>query len=199
MPLSTYAELQTYIAGDLNRSDLTTAIIDFIRMTETEMSERLKCREMDVRATLTVTDGEADIPAAMQSIRAMRLATTPFTRIVPEGLEALEGRDPAQSGGQPTYALTAEKIVFWPVTSTTVRVTYRRDVPALSTGVNWVLTEHPHLYIYGTLWQAHMYLKDDARASQYMNLFAGAITSLNERDVVSQISGAQMSPNGPVV
>lgn len=197
MALDTYANLQTHLAADLNRSDLTTAIQDAIRLAEAHMSNRLRTREMDVTATVTITDGEADIPATLQSVRSMRLAVPPYGRIEPEGIEALESRSPAVGGTPQVYAMVGEKFVFWPPTSSSARLRYRRDVPALSGSntSNWILAEHPHLYLYGALMQAHLYLKDFQRAADYEQKFVASIDELNARDLVSQVSGMSVSPS----
>lgn len=203
MPLGNYAELQAYIAADLNRTDLTTQIQDFIRMAESEMSDRLKCRQMDLRATLTITDGEAAIPAGLQSVRAMRLTDPPYGAIEPEGLEALESRRPLGPGPIQTYALTADLIVFWPPLSGEARITYRRDVPPLTAtppaNVNWVLEQYPRLYVYGALWHAHSFLKDEQRATYNQTQFMGAIEMINEKDQMAQVSGMNVNPGTQVV
>lgn len=197
MALDTYANLKTYIAADLNRTDLTSAIVDFIRLAEAHMSNRLKTREMDVTATLTITDGVATIPSTLQSVKSMRLAVTPYGAIQPEGIEQQEARRPDIGGNPQTYSMVGEEFTFWPPTSSSAKIRYRRDVPALSDAntTNWILTEHPHLYLFGALFHAYMYLKDDARAREYESKFGAAIEELNARDLVSQISGMNVSPS----
>jgi hypothetical protein len=197
MALDTYANFKAHIAADLNRTDLTSNIVDFIRLAEGEASDRLKTREMSIRETLTITDGVATIPAALQSVQSMRLAVTPYGRILPEGIEQLEARRPDVSGAPQYYAMVGEEFVFWPPTSSSAIVRYRRDVPALSDSntTNWLQLNHPHVYLYGTLYHAYLFLKDDARAGQYEAKFGAAIASLNERDIVAQISGMNVSPS----
>lgn len=201
MALGTYAELQAHIADDLNRTDLTTQIRDFIVMAEAELSDRLRCREMDVRATLTITDGEAAIPPTLQSVRAMRLADTPYSRIEPEGLEALESRNPTGPGPIQTYALTADNFVFWPPLSGSARVTYRRNVPALTNSAtsNWLLAKYPQLYVHGALWYAYAFLKDEQRAAYQKTEFIAKIETVNDSDKMAQISGMNVNPGTQVV
>jgi hypothetical protein len=201
MPLSTYAELQAHIASDLIRTDLTTPIKDCIRLAEAHMSNMLKTREMDVTATLTITTGEADIPTTLQSVRSMRSLTSPFSEIVYEGIETLEERRPDVAGSLKTYSMVGEKFVFWPPVTGSARLRYRRDIPVLSDSntSNWILTEHPQLYVYGTLWEVHMFLKDERRAGTYAPLFAATVEEINARDAVSQLSGLSGRSNTQVV
>ena len=61
MSFTTYAELQTTIAGYLARSDLTTQIPDFIRLAETRLRRDLRIRQMLNTTTLTCTSGTATV------------------------------------------------------------------------------------------------------------------------------------------
>jgi hypothetical protein len=55
MSFTTYAELQTTIAGYLARSDLTTQIPDFIRLAEIRLRRDLRIRQMLTSTTITYT------------------------------------------------------------------------------------------------------------------------------------------------
>ena len=61
MSFTTYAELQTTIAGYLARSDLTTQIPDFIRLAEIRLRRDLRIRQMLNSTTLTCTSGTATV------------------------------------------------------------------------------------------------------------------------------------------
>ena len=47
MALDTYANLQTAIANFLARDDLTTEIVDFIKLTAADINRRLLVRAME--------------------------------------------------------------------------------------------------------------------------------------------------------
>ena len=61
MALSTYSELKTSVADWLNRSDLTSAVPDFISLAEAQVERRLRTRQMIVRATATIEIGRAHV------------------------------------------------------------------------------------------------------------------------------------------
>ena len=65
MALSNYGELKTSIATLLNRSDLTTAIPDFIAMLEAQVNRdvRFRNRRQEASASLTFSCGYATLPA----------------------------------------------------------------------------------------------------------------------------------------
>jgi hypothetical protein len=62
MALSTYAELKASVADWLNRSDLTSAITDFVSLAESQMERDLRTRQMIVRANATVNTEYSALP-----------------------------------------------------------------------------------------------------------------------------------------
>lgn len=198
MALTTYAELQAKIASDLfGRTDKTAEIKDAIRLTEAHMSNNLKCREMDTTSTLTITSGEATVPTDLQSVKSLRLLSSPYSEIDYEPIELIETRRPDVTGTIEVYDIVGEKFVFWPPSSDSARLRYRADIPALSDSntSNWILAGHPHMYVYGSLWQMFLHLKDEARANTYGSMFTASIEELNMRDRVSRLAMAQVGPS----
>lgn len=60
MALDTYANLQTAIANFLARDDLTTEIVDFIKLTEADFNRRLRVRAMETVNTSFSIDAETE-------------------------------------------------------------------------------------------------------------------------------------------
>ena len=59
------------------------------------------------------------------------------------------------------------------------KMTYWRKVGVLSTDntTNWLLTDHPDIYIYGALMHTAPYLKDDPRLQIWQSMLEKALTS----------------------
>lgn len=202
MALTSYSELQAYVASELfGRTDLTDEIKDFIRLAEAHMANNLKCREMDTTSTLTITSGEATVPSDLQSVKSLRLTDSPYSEIQYEPIEVIESRRPDITGTIQVYDIVGEKFIFWPPSSASARLRYRADIPVLAADntTNWILDEHPHLYAYGSLWQAFMHVKDDQRAAQYAALFNASIEELNIRDKVSRVATMTVAPSSTPV
>lgn len=199
MPLSTYAELQAHIVSELfGRTDKTTEIQDAIRLTEAHCNSRLKCREMDaVEASLSLTSGVGAIPTDLQSVHSVSLTETPYTGLAYEPIEVTEQRRPDVGGTPEVYDIVGEQILVWPPTSTTVRLRYRQDVPALTdvNTSNWLLAGHPHVYVYGSLFQMYKHLKDATKAADNASLFNAAIDELNRRSIVTTSANLQLLPS----
>jgi len=87
------------------------------------------------------------------------------------------------SGEPKYYALTGGEIELFPTPgdSYTLEMTYIRTIPALSDSntSNWVLSEAPDVYLYGSLIHTAPYLKDDPRTQIWAGLYTSAVEELN--------------------
>ena len=63
MALTSYATLQTAIKNALHRSDLDTAIPDFITLAEDKLNKRLRLRGMETRATASISSEYVALPS----------------------------------------------------------------------------------------------------------------------------------------
>ena len=63
MAITTYSELKTAVADWLNRSDLTTAIPNFISLAEAQMTRQIRHRKMVTRATATMDTPYFAVPS----------------------------------------------------------------------------------------------------------------------------------------
>ena len=82
MALDTYANLQTAIANFLARDDLTTEIVDFIKLTEADFNRRLRVRAMETVNTSFSIDAETEaLPTGFLQTRSFILATNTKTAL----------------------------------------------------------------------------------------------------------------------
>ena len=81
MALGTYAQLKTSIADWLNRSDLTSAIADFITLAEAEFNRTVRVRQMIVRANATLDSEYTQLPSDFLQMENLVLLTTTPTKL----------------------------------------------------------------------------------------------------------------------
>ena len=150
MALASYADLVSEMGDWLNRSDLTPKIPTFVRLFEARMNRRL--RNPDMEQTFTVTmDGVTTTFAINSRVRELR-----------------EVFLSSSNDQEINYTITGETIVFdsAPGVGDTLNYSGYVTLPSLETNsVNWLLTDHPDLYLFGSLARAEAYLKDDERLS----------------------------------
>jgi hypothetical protein len=191
MALSDYQELRKSVIdwGDRG-SSLDLLIDDFILLAEKEMfknnraHEALEIREGETSSTQAVTTRTFPLPTGYSSMRSMRLVldngngTLRFKS--PEGLVRRSGT------GQPAYFTVTSQIELdvTPDQSYTVEHTYYQKPTGLSltNTTNIVLTNHPDIYLHGTLWAFFIRAKDKAMADYHYQLFSEAIDGANEED-----------------
>jgi hypothetical protein len=137
-------------------------------------------------------------------VRAIFLATDPRTVLEPMTLAELRNSFGAAATGRPrNYAISGEQMLFGPApdTSYAARLTYLQTIPALgaSQATNWLLTDHPDLYLYGALRELHLLLMDEARAAVYDARFRQAADEINGVAVRRTSGGAPIRIRPPWV
>lgn len=197
MALDTYSALQTTIGSTLNRADLTTAIPDWITLAEAEMRRRLRTRRATGRSTATLTGEYIAVPSDFGGpIAVVLTGTDPKVRLefadIARMLEAQQG---AYSGtGQPRwYSVVGENLQFMPSPdgSYAIEMTYWKGLAALSVSntTNWMLTDNPDAYLYGSLLHSAPYLMDDDRVSMWGTLFSTIMDDIKIDDEQAAYGG----------
>jgi hypothetical protein len=187
MALTSYSTLQTALADWLNRSDLTTQIVDFIALAEVEIKRRL--RRTSVNTTLSVSAEAVNIPAALAELRSISLSSSsasqdiPLRVCTPEMLAERKARNAGATGRPTDVAVMAGQFVFAPAPDQTytANIFYYASLAVLSVSntSNTVLVEAPDAYLYGALLQAEPFLEHDERVAIWQQKFDNAINQLN--------------------
>lgn len=201
MALDTYTNLQAAIAGLLNRTDLASAIPDFITLAESQMVRRFVARwrsgqplprRMFKRATspLVTSQEYTALPTDIMGPVDFFLQTTPITKLefleTPNLQSKKEENDTSVGIVPKWYTIIGGEAQFYPVVDQayTSEMTYIARPSALSGTVatNWVLSEFPDAYLYGAATQSAPYLKNDSRLEVWGTLFTTAIDDICNAD-----------------
>lgn len=184
MALGSYADLQAAVANWIGRSDLGAVIPDFVTMFERMISRRLRVRQMEAILTFATIGGRAPLPADYSMWR--RLTWSGNTSVdmqyrTPSGLRiqhpTFVAGIPCVFSIEPPTALTADEddvtvddddiiSTFQIVTAdvddsdSAFSFEYYRKIPPLAAGLNWLMNEHPDLYLFGALTEACGFQKD---------------------------------------
>lgn len=163
MALTNYSELVAAINGWLNRDDMTGIAPDLIALAEAEFNRLLRCPEMEIRSTATMTGEAIATPADFIGLRSMSSDNAKFDVLSPDDLFAI----PDSYNGFPHYVAVIDgQFFFRPVpTGGDVSIVYYQKIPALtaSNSTNWLMTKYPDLYLFGALVQAEFYNWNDDR------------------------------------
>ena len=195
MALSTYAELKTSIANWLNRSDLTDEIADdFIKLTEADFNAKLRIRQMEQIDTVTINAETVTVPTGFISVRSFYILQSsnkyPLEYITPHNMFETKG---GSSSGRPrVYTIEAdnetEQFRFGPSpdTSYTGYLSYYKAIAALSDSdtSNYILSTHPNIYLYGSLYHAANFLggMDPDQKQNWLHMYIAALERCENND-----------------
>lgn len=200
MALATYTDLLASVASWMDRTDLTAVIPDFVTLAEARIARDLRIRKQISIATLTTTAGVqgVTIPSDFLEIENITLtSTSPPASLAVVTPEILDRKFPMnyQTGQPQVYCLLADSINFGPTPDAayTVSVDYYARLAALSsTPTNWLLTNHPMVYLAGALCEGWLYLQDADKVALWDQRYRSEVKQLQETDDSSLRSGSEM-------
>ena len=199
MALTTYTELKTSIGDWLNRSDLTTAIPDFISLAEAQIERTLRTRQMIVRANASFDAQYGAVPSDFLEAKSLKLTSTnPQSPLSFLSIDALDAEMTKYTGsGKPKFFGVVGgqlRIVPTPDATYTTELTYYAKLAKLSNAntSNWLLASSPDIYLYGALLQAAPYLQDDARIQTWATLYERALNDSQTADDRGASSGGAL-------
>jgi hypothetical protein len=199
---STYAELKDQVANFINKPDIEQTIDTFIDLAEADIKRKVRHWKMEKRATVELDDQYSRVPTDwLESIRFYLLGT-PTSELTPisrrEMFDRREGR--SDTTGRPEhYAMSdgAFEIYPSPDASYTAELLYYAENTALSASntSNWLLTDYPDVYLYGTLVHTAPFLGEDARLPIWAQLYQSALDGVNMASEKARYSGSGLRMN----
>lgn len=191
MALANYSDLQTSILNWSHRtgdSAVSAIVPDFIRLAEARFNRELRVADMEeTLASSALTSGAANLPTGFLAFKELRFDGTVDYTLQPKPLEWIRAQDDTATGDAQYFAVTGSQVVCWPPTGP-IKGTYYKEVPALaSNSTNWLLTNHPDVYLFSALAELALWAEDDTRLQIWAPKAAALIQSLqmaDERDLL---------------
>ena len=201
MALSTYSELKTSIANFLNRSDLTTEIQDdFIKLTEADFNSKLRVRKMITQSTITIDSETEALPTGFLQVRDFYILSGstkyPLRYMTPSQMDQVKGT--SVTGIPQAYTILGDTFRFTPKPDSTYTgyINYYKKFDALSdtNTTNFILTDHPAIYLYGSLFHAANFLGgiNPQQVQSWTQMYATALERLELNDREDQFSGSPL-------
>ena len=182
MSLTTYSGLTTYLESLLNRADLTSLVPDFLAMAEAHFNREIRSPLMEALSTSSATTGTVALPSDFLSVRKVTINLT--EELVGMTLPQIHMTYTNSNSGSPkAYAIQGTNLLLAPAPSaaTTINLDYYQKIPALtaSNTSNWVLANHPDLYVWAVRYYAAEHMMDEALAARCIANVSGLIASVN--------------------
>ena len=185
MAITNYGQLKTAAANWLDRTDLEDRIPEFVTMAEAQFNREIRQPQMITRDDSFTIDGQYEaMPTDALEIQRIVLDQTPMITlqyITPN--EISEKRSGLTGTGRPIYySIVGENMEFvrTPDSAYTASIMYYKRITALSADgdTNWLLTNHPDIYLYGTLLQSAPFLMFDERIPVWQSLLMERLDQL---------------------
>ena len=199
MAISNYTELQTAVANWLDRDDLTARIPEFIALAEARFNRVLRLRSMETKQTASTAAAQRNyaLPTNYIQMRNFQLNTSPLTTlsyVTPEIYDRLWG---GSSGGTPKfYTILADEISLGPIPGSviTMEMLFYKKFDNLSGSVatNWLITNAPDIYLYGTMLEAEPFIMNDERVQLWAAALERGVSDLQEQDNKDRHSGSAL-------
>ena len=172
MAISTRGALTTAVQDFLQRSDITTAMVDYwVEAFEARCNRELRCPEMEAVVSSDLDAEWSALPDDYLQIRALETDGKVMDYKTPEQFQELVAASAVPSPAVFTIADMQLRVLPAPSASSTlpVEMLYYSRLPALdASGLsNWLLASHPDLYLFGTLAEANMFLQNEPRGSTW--------------------------------
>ena len=200
MAITNYTNLQTTIADFLNRDDLTSVIPTFIQLSEAQMNRDIRHYEMEKRATGEQSAGDAYMQVPSDWLETIRLSltasgTSAVTMASRAAIADIRAKNENVSTKLPYYYCHVDgqfELYPTPVEDTDFELLYYAKIPSLSASAttNWLLTNHPDVYLYGALLHSAPYLAEDARVAVWAQMYSAAVQNVNTASEKARYSGS---------
>jgi len=169
MSLATYSDLTTAVQNWMARSDFGVgfmpSLADLVTLFEANANTRLANRRQELTATLTPTAGVVALPTDYLSWR-----NVVWNGSSPAVLDYVHptyfsGRWVNGAQGTPVaFTIIGSNLYVGPLDNTSLTFDYFGTISALSAGANWLFTNYPNAYLFGTLAEGFAAIQDLEKA-----------------------------------
>jgi hypothetical protein len=190
MALASYQDLQDRMTEWLGNSLNASVYPDMIRLFECSAARRLKVRDTQDTATITMSSGSGSLPSDFLGMKYVQWPGSPAVDLVYAHPSYLTGLYPTDAQGIPQhYTIEASTIKVRPVDDTSLSILYVKRTAAVSGTLNWLFTNHPDAYLFGSLVEAEAFGVNDERA---------AFWKLRRDEVFDEILKLDFNSRGPM-
>ena len=192
----TYHDPNDPIAVPLIRTYLTTPIKTFFQLAEASVKRDKRVRKLTNRGTFSISADGSALPSDFHSLESWYhdgpTYYGPIEIVNADMIGHLKGK--TGTTGPPAHAAIVDGLARYapePDGTYSTQMTYWAKVSSLGSGntTNWLLDDHPDIYVYGSLVHTAPYLKDDARVAIWQSLLESALEQLDRATEDEMFSG----------
>lgn len=166
-------DLRSLFTGYMHRKDLEAFFPQFMELTEARINVDVDLPTLE--ATFndpSTTSNPTDLPGNFKGVRSVTGNNRSLTSISPDNFIAMFGR--SRSGVPSHYSIVGTTILLGPyVDGIDLSVEYKTDVTVMVADgdTNEVLDKWPQIYLYGLMFEAHVFAQDLEAAQAVMSKY----------------------------
>lgn len=201
MAITTYAELKSAVSDWLAKSNLSARSADFIMLAEKRLLRRLRILGLEATQSGNLVSGsrELALPTNYREAKAFYIDANPIEPLKPVTADAFFAtRHSYESATPRIFTVIGSNFLLGPTPDSDYAYVlhYLSKVDPLSdvNTQNWLLSNHPDLYLYASLLEAEPFLKNDARILVWRGYLEDALQYVGVEDEYSRYSGGPLEP-----
>lgn len=196
MAITTYAELTTAITNWTHRSDLSAYLADFVALAEARINREVRSPEMETALSSAISGTTLTAPTGFLELRNAYVDTSPATPLKVVSPAMIYEKYPERSStGVPEYiAYDAGSFIFGPAPDSTytIKGNYYKKQGPLSSAVYDLFSNHPDLFLFASLVEAYIFLRNDAEAARWDARYQTAKASVMNRNESVHFGGGMV-------
>tara|TARA_R110000824_G_scaffold154134_2_gene326078 strand:- start:1019 stop:1510 length:492 start_codon:yes stop_codon:yes gene_type:complete len=154
---------------------------------------------METKQTASTVAGQRNLalPPDYIQMRNFQVNSSPLTTlsyVTPEIYDRVWGG--STSGTPKFYTILANEVSFGPIPDTVMEVEmlfYKKfDNLSVSTTTNWLITNAPDIYLYGSMLEAEPFIMNDERVPLWAQALQQGVSDLQEQDNKDRHSGSAL-------
>lgn len=169
-----------------------------ITRAEAMFNRELRCPKMETEYQLAVTSEQTELPVDFLQLRAVYAEGSPDNPLDSLSPAGLRQRYQGVSGTPKGYAIENRRLIVGPVGDVTATLVYYARIPALTEAnpSNWLLDEHPDLYLHQVLAILFNKIGDSERAAANATYAAELLASINDSGKKNRWGAGPLVPRG---
>lgn len=198
MPLSNYGELKTAIEGYLHRTDVADQTVDFITMAQARVNHDLEILEMVERTTQSVSTRFVTLPTDVRQLLDVQMEISGGRKsLMPMSAAQMNTEHTNLISGEPNnYCIRGDELELQPAPGQAYTLEllylYRFAMFSANADTNWLLTNHPNIYVYATMMEACIWIQGDERLKVFTTAYDAEVSKLNEQAEDMALSGGPL-------
>lgn len=187
MAITNYGELKTAISNWSIDNNLSDRIPEFIALCESRVRSDIELVSQEVTETLAISSELTAYNPGLIQVKRLNIQGNPPNILQYRTNQQISLLDYSEVGKPKFYTITGDNIRVYPTPNQayTADITYTKALDAFvdDADTNYILSNFPGVYLYGSLLELSKYVQDNEETERYSTLYLGAVKDVMRSEV----------------